>query len=667
MQNKLSEKQFAEVMRELGPGASEEQILAAAKERERSLFGKALDWATTPLTTKPAELAAAAGDRIDTRRESDSASTGLTLPEWMPLVGGTELNKGFAKGLAAGALEGAGNVTSQLTSPLDLALTALGLGGAAAGRKGMLGISRAARMGEKALMAPLAAQGVASAAEGVAEGNAGQAGAGMVQTLLAGVGAKTAGSHAFPPKKVVSAYMKSKGRDYVPPAKVEKIDVDAAKQTADAYEAMPHAPEDPAVAASYGALGDEASDQFKFLAEQAGVRIEPWTKPGQPYANSAEMIADVTKNNRLYYFPSEAGYGADVGLTGGENLMLRPGKSGRPVNDEFRAVHDYMGHAAEGNQFGPLGEERAYQAHRATMPEEAIGALTSETRGQNSWVNFGRHLRRDDGAIPSKGDADFVPPAERPFADQKTGLLPARFHAAVVRPDAPASAGDASRSSRALPASAENEGLSPVQGSTPERMLQFEHRSMADGLTELDPAFYGKASAGAEMRRKQNYGDLFPDRSYATVKGGKFEPRFDKHHIYEGELPESAFYDFIKDPEGLFLQAQDKMAGDRAGAITLYEQMIRDRGFKGFRAPGHEDPTMADTVVLFEKTPVRRRVNSDSPGERGTENPTAAQAALPTRAEINRLMKELAKTNRKVTKAELEKMALEILQRRKAQ
>jgi hypothetical protein len=79
-------------------------------------------------------------------------------------------------------------------------------------------------------------------------------------------------------------------------------------------------------------------------------------------------------------------------------------------NDVFRAVHDYFGHALYGNEFGPLGEEQAWRVHARMFSRAAVPALTTETRGQNCWVNFGpfAHLEAD----------------LRPYAQQKNFLLP---------------------------------------------------------------------------------------------------------------------------------------------------------------------------------------------------------------------------------------------------
>lgn len=186
---------------------------------------------------------------------------------------------------------------------------------------------------------------------------------------------------------------------------------------AEAYDKMPHAPDDPAVASSYRALADETMAQWQAL-QDAGAKIE-FLKPGMPDpypGGPRDALADLRANNHLYVFPTEAGFGtinevadnpllASTGIEHGGHPML--------VNDAFRAVHDYFGHGMEGATFGARGEENAWQAHKRLFSPEAMPALTSETRGQNSWVNFGPY-----------GEANRANPRETVFADQKTGLLP---------------------------------------------------------------------------------------------------------------------------------------------------------------------------------------------------------------------------------------------------
>jgi hypothetical protein len=88
-------------------------------------------------------------------------------------------------------------------------------------------------------------------------------------------------------------------------------------------------------------------------------------------------------------------------------------------NDVFRAVHDYFGHALYGNEFGPLGEELAWRVHSRMFTAAAVPALTTETRGQNCWVNFGPFAHLD--------------PPERPYAEQKNFHLPEQYRTTESR------------------------------------------------------------------------------------------------------------------------------------------------------------------------------------------------------------------------------------------
>ncbi len=170
------------------------------------------------------------------------------------------------------------------------------------------------------------------------------------------------------------------------------------------YENLPNVDHSALTRQCYGALAQEVMAQFRFLVAR-GYSFQPWQEDGQPYQNSAEMRADVAQNKHLSFF------------TGGE---IHPFLSAYAVtldgvdcciNDIFRAVHDIFGHAAEGYSFAQRGEENAWIHHSMMFTADARWALTSETRGQNSWVN-----ESDENAGK--------PAAERAFAVQKAALLP---------------------------------------------------------------------------------------------------------------------------------------------------------------------------------------------------------------------------------------------------
>ena len=183
---------------------------------------------------------------------------------------------------------------------------------------------------------------------------------------------------------------------------------DMARRVAKAYDDLPEVSRTPQTIKAYKALGDEIEQQWLYAKNDLGINMEPWRGEGQPYANSREMAADVRDNKHLYFF------------TGGDPhpfLGTVDPKTKLSLNDKFRAVHDVFGHAAGDFQFGPRGEENAWIKHSQMFSPDAQRAMASETRGQNSWVNYGEH--NYVGGKPTN-----VPLADRPYAKQKAALLP---------------------------------------------------------------------------------------------------------------------------------------------------------------------------------------------------------------------------------------------------
>jgi len=214
------------------------------------------------------------------------------------------------------------------------------------------------------------------------------------------------------------------------PRRVRKLDQSRSKAIADAFASSQHRPNDPEVRKAYQALADEALQQYQALVD-AGYKFTLHGADGG-YANSVELVNDLNDNKHLQVYSTLEGYGPSqlTAIQQSEDPMLQgsgfkdsQGKA-MLVNDVFRAVHDYFGHGGTGSSFGPIGEENAWLTHSRMFSPDARRALTTETRGQNSWVNFGPHLRREDGSIPKKDEPGYVHPSQRPFGEQKTTLLP---------------------------------------------------------------------------------------------------------------------------------------------------------------------------------------------------------------------------------------------------
>lgn len=220
-------------------------------------------------------------------------------------------------------------------------------------------------------------------------------------------------------------YMRRAGIDADMPQSFPAFDKERAARIAQAYDSAPHAPNDPGMQRAYRALADEVLGQYDALTRQ-GLRfkfMKPDGKGGfiDPYAASPSMgYKSLRDKGELEIFPTEGGFGSSAIPDLELNPMLAPsGRNfgGKPatVNDVFRAVHDAYGHFGTGNSFFRApGEERAWVAHSSMFSPQARKALTAETRGQNSWVNYGPHGEANRTASG----------AQTVFAPQKTAPMP---------------------------------------------------------------------------------------------------------------------------------------------------------------------------------------------------------------------------------------------------
>ena len=197
-----------------------------------------------------------------------------------------------------------------------------------------------------------------------------------------------------------------------------KVDPAHAAKIAQAYDAMKHDPNHPEVKKAYGALIKETLDQLNTLHDHGYKFSKIAPDQSNPYATSRDLHDDVRGNKHLWYYPTSLGAGNEGDVENNTNPLVTTQvktKSGvvMPANDAFRIVHDAFGHAKEGTSFGPNGEEAAWRDHMQMFSPDAQKALTSETRGQNSYVNFGPnagHNRKN--------------PAQTIYATQKTGIMP---------------------------------------------------------------------------------------------------------------------------------------------------------------------------------------------------------------------------------------------------
>lgn len=164
------------------------------------------------------------------------------------------------------------------------------------------------------------------------------------------------------------------GIDYKPSRIYAPLNPELGKRLAEFYDKAKSDPSNPAVVASYAALADETMKQYRALVA-AGYELELYKGEGEPYKSSGEAIADIRDNKHLFVLPTEDNFEG----TKDSPMLAKSGVKGLPtVNDVFRGVHDFFGHAKEGYQFGPRGEFNAWRAHSEMYSPEAQGALAAE-------------------------------------------------------------------------------------------------------------------------------------------------------------------------------------------------------------------------------------------------------------------------------------------------
>jgi hypothetical protein len=387
---------------------------------------------------------------------------------------------------------------------------------------------------------------------------------------LAGAPA-VAGFHGPDPRLVgvAEAYAKANGISLKRQAEYVQINESVAKRLADAYEAMPHAPQDPKVKAAFANLIKQTTAQYQALAD-AGYKF--WftdlSKPdnAEYLASPWNAMRDIRANQQMGIFPTNEGYGSDSDFKPENNPMLADtgikwpsgGIDGplKPVlaNDLFRAVHDAFGHGLEGAGFRAQGEENAWQAHARLFTGSALAAITSETRGQNSWLNYGPH-----------GEANQKASIENTvFADQKTGLLPEWAWKEAV-------AGDMQDSAIGT------------------QIVGAIHYGSMPGLNVLSGAMSGTGIKGAEQARLENTADPRLTKRvyfYPPMAGGIPQAEIGLGgHVYRADL--DGIYDLrtAKTPV--------------RGSGDAFESALLDAGYTGYI-----NPEQGAIVVLNQDVPV---------------------------------------------------------------
>lgn len=352
---------------------------------------------------------------------------------------------------------------------------------------------------------------------------------------------------------------------------------------------------DELLAASYKQMAKETKEQFDTLPLSYSFH-----KNGEGnYASSAEMAKDVHGNGHLYVF--QGGDPHDF-------LHNVDPRTGLNENEMFRAVHDAYGHAVHGNQFGPKGEEIAWGLHQQMYSPLARLAMTAETRGQNSFVNYTpvnaklkEYLNElEEARVAARRNRDPEKMAEIAklkketndlfqYAPQKAVLLPPEFVSTEYAGGMPAYLEAANRPKPGTAVSAE-----------------LTHFSPEAGLTELDPARYGTGIPGAERSRLIN-------KKGETVPGATRDRTYFYTSDPEKVIPEAglgqnryksssdSLYDIVADPRDFKKLARESLRSKwdsnfNPGTIdpnhyaNTLDRLIQEYGYEGMMNPNAAFP-----------------------------------------------------------------------------
>ncbi len=172
-------------------------------------------------------------------------------------------------------------------------------------------------------------------------------------------------------------------RRFSPDGKPISIQADEgrAQRAAAAYAALGDKPLNKKARKSYEQAATEIAAQYDFITNDPdGPMLEVVFVADDPYKTPLEMAADIKDNGRLKILKTAA--------TGGHPFW------DNETNDMLRAVHDYFGHSAMGNNFSRHGEELALAKHLQMFSSTAAPAIISDLLGNNAWLTSSKHNRR---------------------------------------------------------------------------------------------------------------------------------------------------------------------------------------------------------------------------------------------------------------------------------
>lgn len=367
--------------------------------------------------------------------------------------------------------------------------------------------------------------------------------------------------------------------------------------------------------AAYRQLADETRAQFETLPVQTS-----YSYGAGAYATPSDMLRDVLGEGNLNVFKGGEPH---------EFLNEVDPDTSLTANEMFRAAHDFYGHGTQGATFRPGGEEIAYASHSQMMSPLAQMALLSETRGQNSLVNYSplnvdiisemRAIQRriDEekkllgfrGEKPRPGQFDDENARLRElgamfeYAPQKGLLLPPEYLDVNTTGGVPEYLRDV---------------IKARAPTGPERAVHLSH---TEGLSATDPAFYGTGHRGDDYATRGRKGSPAQHTSFYMGPEGTVIP--EKYvedvspYAYETEL--SGLYDITKDPENLMALARAYTELKDKTPFPDFNRMVREYGYAGYKNKFGPQ----DAANVFDVTKLQRPIKK---GPRGYDEGGTVEA-----------------------------------------
>lgn len=350
---------------------------------------------------------------------------------------------------------------------------------------------------------------------------------------------------------------------------------------------------------SYLQLAKEVKSQFDALP----ISMSYYRGGEGAYKSSKELFEDIDKRGHMFVY--QGGDPHDF-------LGQTDPDTGLSYNEMFRAVHDYFGHAVHRNQFGPIGEETAWAAHSQMLSPLARIAMSSETRGQNSLVNYSplnaelkaKILQLDSEIATARRYgydeteiADLTRDRQALFNDfqyapQKSVVLPAE----MLQIDYMG----------AMPSGFEGL-IVPDPGTA--TSLPLTHYSQSPSLTQTDPTRYGTGIKGQEAARLREAPDVRERTYFYTGKPGSVRPEAGLgSNVYTAQGEN--LYNMRRDPAKLGVLADvvnttSPLARMNPGSVddfqraNDFERLMRAYGYSGYYSPE------AKVAAVFEPMNVR--------------------------------------------------------------